>query len=188
LYIAPKQVLESTKQEMYRLHQKQPDIYTPEVLADKFQIPVEKVKAILKLRRILLEKKESADASLNYGLAEFMDKIFSENEQLRGGEDERPRKLPSTPYRDPKIYATIEKNKQIAEQKARERREMLEGHEEFGKILSKDPQLGNRRHGFVIFDKSLKKVFVREKDGTLRNGTWEERERIFRKYAPTELV
>ena len=182
----PKQVLEATKQEMYRLHQEQPDKYPPEVLADKFQISVEKVKAILKLRRILMEK-EKAGASLNHELAEFMDKVFSENEQLYG-EEERFKKLPSTSHRDPRIATIIEKNRRIAEQKAKERREMLESHEEFGKILSKDPQLGNRRHGFVIFDKSLKKVFVREKDGTLRNGTWEERERVFRKYAPTELV
>lgn len=178
--------MESTKQEIYRLHQEKPDKNTPEMLADRFQLSSENVNAILTLKKLEMEKRQSG-APLNVELAEFMDKILTENEKIYV-EYEEPKKPFHAIYRDPKINATIERNKKLAEQNAKEKQEILKNQEDLGKVISREPLLANPRHGFLIFDKSSKKIFVREKDGTFRTGTWEEREKMLKKYAPTEQI
>jgi DNA repair protein RadC len=168
------------------MHQQQPETYTAEVLAARFQLAVEKVRAILTLKKLEMERKQ-AGLPLNYEMAESMDKMFRNNEKLFD-EEEEPRKSRPGILREPKVYADIERNRKIAQEKAKERRAEIEQREELGKVLDKSLECANRRHSYVIFDKSQRKVLVREKDGTLRNGTWDEREKIFRKFAPKELA
>jgi hypothetical protein len=169
---------------MYKLHQQDPEQYSIEKLSEKFQLPEERVEAILRVKHLAKEKERSG-APLYEELAKKMDKIFAENEKLYEPyeeETEKPTDRLHYVEREASINQTIVKNKYLARQRAQEKREALKQQGVFGKVIGKNSELGNRRYDFIIVEKSTKKVLVREKDGTLRNGTWEEHEKLLQKY------
>ncbi|KAJ1914789.1 hypothetical protein H4219_004634 [Mycoemilia scoparia] len=203
-------VSDSVKMSIYNLYDKDAAHWTPRKLGEKFKISIKRVEAILKLKTLeakMIDEGFTPQKEFTRGMEKMLGaRRFNNIEEPLTNEvpivgaphfkaieegtpftaEDAAKELGRLPYKDVVANSRMSKPYTVefrGEYSKYNKTPSSGGSKEKPQILSKDPQLGNRRWDFVFTDihnglaPRDRKVLVRQKDGVLRTATLAEKQK-----------
>ncbi|ORY01634.1 hypothetical protein K493DRAFT_347186 [Basidiobolus meristosporus CBS 931.73] len=181
------------KEEIFKTHTFEPLTWTPRKLATKYGLSLKRVEAIIKLKaheREMVDKGFSMQTQFRKGMESMMgvdNRITPEPIDETVPRVSKPffktvdEDIPFTPVDAAKVLKR--KPFQQIQDELQQEAVVKQEVEEKPRVIAKDPSEATRRWKFMFTDTNKKlditdrKIWVRERDGTLREATRSERQR-----------